>query len=314
MTSTQHRRVLFYRAEHLTELLEDTRHLHLMQHQGSWLSQHSHAQANGLLKVDLQNSVHAIVSAQTTQRMIYTPYGHVFSCSPPSAVGFTGMLFDAAIGGYLLGNGHRAYQPALRRFLSADVLSPFGAGGINAYAYCANDPVNHQDPSGRVRVFNTPFVRPLIKTLMTSGLKTSVPIVLKKKAYIATQLEDARQALFYKRKPALHMSPERQVLDAAFSAYPVERLEPFPRSVQYVNTNLASHGNSRISMEGSRHYAALVTQVQADERSNSGAHLSAAYTWLSKGEATGFLFNVGGALVTGAHDHKNRVLGIRSGR
>lgn len=314
MTSHRHRRVLFYHAEHLSECLEDTRHVHLMRHQGSLLSQYSHAQANGLFKVDLQNSVHAIVSAQMTQRLIYTPYGHVFSCAPPSAVGFTGMLFDAAIEGYLLGNGYRAYRPALRRFLSADAVSPFGAGGINAYAYCANDPINHQDPSGRAGVFSTPFLRPLIKTIMTNGLKISVPIALKKKAYIATQLEDARQALVYKRQPALHMSLERQVLEAAFSAYPVERLEPFPRSVQYVNTNLASHGNSRISMEGSRHYAALVTQVQADERSNSGAHLSAAYTWLSKGEATGFLFNVGGALVTGAHDHKNRVLGIRSGR
>lgn len=304
---------LFYRAEHLSELLKGNGHVHLMRHRGSLLSQYSHAQANGLFKVDLQNSVHAIVSTQTTQHMTYTPYGHVSSCSPPSMVGFTGMLFDAALEGFLLGNGHRAYRPALRRFLSADVLSPFDAGGINAYAYCANDPVNHQDPSGRVRVFNTSLVRPLVKTLIASTSKISVPITLKKKAYIATQLEDARQALFYKRQPALHMSPERQVLDAAFSAYPVERLEPFPRSVQYVNTNLASHGNSRISMEGSRHYAALVAQVQADERSNSSAHLSAAYSWLSRGEATGFVFNVGGALVTGAHDHRNRVLGIRSG-
>jgi hypothetical protein len=35
------------------------------------------------------------------------------------------------------------------RFLSPDQLSPFGWGGLNAYAYCAGDPVNHSDPSGK---------------------------------------------------------------------------------------------------------------------------------------------------------------------
>lgn len=34
------------------------------------------------------------------------------------------------------------------RFHSPDILSPFGAGGIHAYAYCAGDPINHVDPTG----------------------------------------------------------------------------------------------------------------------------------------------------------------------
>lgn len=35
-------------------------------------------------------------------------------------------------------------------FQSPDSQSPFGAGGLNCYAYCAGDPVNFSDPSGHM--------------------------------------------------------------------------------------------------------------------------------------------------------------------
>lgn len=62
--------------------------------------------------------------------------------------GFNGELLDDITGHYLLDNGYRAYNPVLMRFNSPDSLSPFGEGGLNAYAYCAGDPVNRSDPSG----------------------------------------------------------------------------------------------------------------------------------------------------------------------
>ncbi|WP_353161683.1 RHS repeat-associated core domain-containing protein, partial [Myroides odoratus] len=61
---------------------------------------------------------------------------------------FTGERKDPISGHYHLGNGYRAYSPILMRFTCPDSLSPFGAGGINAYAYCAGDPINLIDPSG----------------------------------------------------------------------------------------------------------------------------------------------------------------------
>ncbi|MNY28953.1 hypothetical protein D3C86_1629650 [compost metagenome] len=36
-------------------------------------------------------------------------------------------------------------------------MSPFGDGGLNAYAYCVRDPVNHLDPSGRSPVLASYF-------------------------------------------------------------------------------------------------------------------------------------------------------------
>ncbi|HGJ5905262.1 MAG TPA: RHS repeat-associated core domain-containing protein [Arsenophonus nasoniae] len=70
--------------------------------------------------------------------------------SSDGLLGFNGERPDPYSGVYHLGNGYRAYSPVLMRFTCPDDLSPFGAGGINAYAYCAGDPINHTDPSGHL--------------------------------------------------------------------------------------------------------------------------------------------------------------------
>ncbi len=64
--------------------------------------------------------------------------------------GFTGAYRDCATFANPLGNGYRWYLPWLMRFNAPDSLSPFGAGGSNAYAYCAADPINRSDPSGHM--------------------------------------------------------------------------------------------------------------------------------------------------------------------
>lgn len=64
--------------------------------------------------------------------------------------GYNGERTDPVSGISLPGNGYRGYDPALMRFDRPDDWSPFGAGGLNPYAYCAGDPVNHADPSGHV--------------------------------------------------------------------------------------------------------------------------------------------------------------------
>lgn len=72
------------------------------------------------------------------------------SPAPLTRVGMHGQLVDR-IGTrqwYHLGNGARSYDPVSQRFLRLDPHSPFGRGGINAYAFCSGDPVNRRDPSG----------------------------------------------------------------------------------------------------------------------------------------------------------------------
>ncbi|WP_082425806.1 RHS repeat-associated core domain-containing protein [Pseudomonas sp. NBRC 111132] len=80
----------------------------------------------------------------------YTLYGYAINAPEEQCfLAFNGQLRDALTGLYALGNGHRSYNPVLQRFQSADMLSPFDTGGINAYAYCGGDPINRTDPSGR---------------------------------------------------------------------------------------------------------------------------------------------------------------------
>lgn len=73
-----------------------------------------------------------------------------------SLPGFNGERQDPLTGVTHLGNGYRAYSPALRRFTSPDSESPFCGGGINPYVYCNHDPVNNIDPSGHMPIGRLP--------------------------------------------------------------------------------------------------------------------------------------------------------------
>lgn len=64
------------------------------------------------------------------------------------AIGYTGSYVDSCTHHCVLGNGYRFYSGTLMRFVSGDDWSPFGAGGMNPFAYCAGDPINLSDPSG----------------------------------------------------------------------------------------------------------------------------------------------------------------------
>lgn len=96
----------------------------------------------------------------------YEPFG--YRAGAPGGIAFNGQLPEGATGHYLLGHGHRGYSPALRRFLKPDALSPFRAGGLNAYAYCQVDPVNATDPTGRYTLGALLFVTGI--GMMTAGV------------------------------------------------------------------------------------------------------------------------------------------------
>lgn len=100
------------------------------------------------LACDAKRSVLHALGKDQRQAIAYAPYGHRPKGGPLSLLGFNGERTDSITGHYLLGNGYRVFNPVLMRFNSPDSMSPFGKGGLNAYAYCVGDPINSADPTG----------------------------------------------------------------------------------------------------------------------------------------------------------------------
>lgn len=147
----------FYNGEQLmTELLGD-RQRTCIRAGGQLLAQQSREGeevVTTMIASDLHNSVLLASEDGRQVDIAYTPFGHRQAEQTVAALpGFNGEQPDLVTGHYLLGNGYRAYNPVLMRFNSPDSFSPFGEGGLNAYAYGLNNPIKYIDPTGHFSSF-----------------------------------------------------------------------------------------------------------------------------------------------------------------
>jgi len=146
-----------YQKNRLSVEIQGAVHRRVMQFDDHVLAEQRAAETV-LPATDLQRSVLNSVDARGQHDIAYSPYGHRPSGSDVfSLLGFTGERPDPVTGHYPLGNGYRSYNPVLMRFNQPDSLSPFGEGGVNAYAYCQGDPVNRSDPTGHMFGVNLPY-------------------------------------------------------------------------------------------------------------------------------------------------------------
>ncbi|POA19080.1 Rhs family protein [Pseudomonas sp. FW300-N1A1] len=129
----------------------------LFQHDDQLLAQQRHQNDKvdtTLLTTDQQRSVLSALDTIRPHPLAYTPYGHrPAENGLLSLLGFNGERSDPVTGHYHLGNGYRQFNPVLMRFNSPDSWSPFGQGGLNAYAYCDGEPVLGSDPTGHFNPF-----------------------------------------------------------------------------------------------------------------------------------------------------------------
>lgn len=165
----------FYKNSHLHSLLGTTAVHTVFRHQDQPLAE-QYREAGpvrvNLLATSSQGTVSGAQAGQDVPSFDYTAYGHSSSDDATVLItGFNGEAKDLPTDGYLLGNGYRAFNPRVMRFSSSDSESPFGDGGLNAYMYCAGDPVNRADPSGR-----SPWrPRPLNRAVFNNGLEKPGP-------------------------------------------------------------------------------------------------------------------------------------------
>jgi RHS repeat-associated protein len=142
----------FHCKSRLTTEIQGAARWSILQHDDQLLAQQNHLDAKvstTLLATDLQRSVLNALDATQPHPLSYTPYGHrPVGNGLLSLLGFNGERPDTMTGHYHLGNGYRQFNPVLMRFNSPDSWSPFGEGGINAYAYCDGEPTNRRDPTG----------------------------------------------------------------------------------------------------------------------------------------------------------------------
>jgi RHS repeat-associated protein len=163
-----------------------------------------------LLATDHSRSVLSACNVGLPPTLCYAPFG---SGALPRALGFHGEVTMMGSAHYPLGNGYRLYNPVLMRFHKPDSLSPFGAGGLNAYAYCKGDPVNYKDStghmSGRIAKFGAAVGRKRKITGFTKYRPRSVathPIATaKKQSYHREYFQKNKSAMYenYKRRQAL---------------------------------------------------------------------------------------------------------------
>ena len=284
-----------------------------------------------LLVTDAQQSVLAGLRSQGRATAAYTAYGfHPEQDAPGSAICYAGQRPMPDTGHYLLGNGYRAFNTVLMRFNAPDSLSPFGRGGLNAYAYCEGDPINRIDPSGHVvsllrgiaASFLRPGQRPLARgnalrisryPLIGVGGAGAMPTD-SSSGFLGGVLDVARKSLFARTgTPSMVPESGRTVIQQGLGKLSDgAELSGFPRRLQKVNDNLISYGDKNITVVHGERYVQIAQAVTYGRISNVTAHLKSASIWSGvQGPEgmVGFAFNAAGSILAAADDHLLRSTG-----
>lgn len=286
----------FYQAEQLITEFNDQQPTSFMRYADQPLAQLG-ADAR-LLGTDVQGSVLHSMCDGATETLVYGAYGQrPVSDMLASRLGFNGELQDEVTGHYLLGNGYRVFNTVLMRFNSPDNLSPFGNGGLNTYVYCAGDPVNYRDPTGRLAFLN--FLRATTqsavsnRTEIIAGVKAIAPGVADEARNMANVVINS----VTQGKHALSSEEGREFLKTILDEIPEREMSAFSKKLRAVNRNLASHNEGGLSLQQAEIYIGLAKDTNSGKIGITEAHNIASNHWKEVGGTHG---RVGSLLNTAA--------------
>ncbi|MDA8163109.1 MAG: RHS repeat-associated core domain-containing protein [Desulfobacteraceae bacterium] len=125
-------------------------------------------------------------SGNEVEEIHYYPFGQVLSKTGSANVKyeFTGQEADPETGLYYY--NARYYDPALSRFISADIFvqSPYDPQSLNRYSYVDNNPILYIDPTGRF-TWKHPFRHPFSGIGHVFNTRTLIEIAITAVAFYA---------------------------------------------------------------------------------------------------------------------------------
>ena len=163
---------------------------------------------------DHLGSVRMVVNAangSVAQRMDYGPWGEVVLDTNPGfqPFGYAGGMWDAATG--LVQFGAREYDAGLGRWVSRDPVL-FG-GGVNLFAYAANDPVNLVDPNGENPLAGAAAacaLNPACAAAAANAAAHLAGLALAQAAWICWETGWCKMSLPAEREPEPEATPEHE--------------------------------------------------------------------------------------------------------
>ncbi|MBQ8830566.1 MAG: RHS repeat-associated core domain-containing protein [Oscillospiraceae bacterium] len=203
----------YYVGSQLVEMTQGSNKLHFT-YDATGASAVTYNGTNYYYVKNAQGDIIGIVNTSGTVVVSYTydAWGNVLSVtgSMASTLGalnplrYRGYVYDTETGLYYLQS--RYYDPSIGRFICADAFLSTGQGsfGSNMYAYCENNPVAYNDPSGNLRNYCV--------TVTDSG--TQINMVTKRKITKDNQpaskteeqlVLDAKHPTTYKGAPVLRV-------------------------------------------------------------------------------------------------------------
>lgn len=197
----------FYCGSLLTTAIQDRVKHSILQYDQQLLALCRHEASHFDTQLLVTHQQRSILSLQGPQLLYlaYSPYGHLPQAAGyASLLGYNGERRDPLTGHYHLGQGYRQYNPVLMRFNSPDSLSPFEAGGLNAYAYCQGDPVNRTDGTGHAPVLSPKPVRPVSPGRQVQSRQVNPSVAMRPSTSV--EARRARRLETYKKSVRKHQA------------------------------------------------------------------------------------------------------------